>query len=108
MNALPKICTALAVVFIGAVFLWAGPPMPQSWPDQGPVPTEAAAIGIAIKLWSPIYGPDHIAREKPYHATLKRGVWTVMGSIPRRAVGGAAVLKIRQSDGKVLLLSHYR
>jgi hypothetical protein len=108
MNALPKICAALAVVFIGSVSLWAAPPMPRSWPDQWPVPTEAAAISIAIQLWSPIYGADHIAKEKPYHATLKRGVWTVMGSIPREAVGGAAVLKIRQSDGKVLLLSHYR
>jgi len=63
MNALPKICTALTVVFITTVSLWAAPPMPRSWPDQGPVRTEAAAISIAIKL-SPIYGADRIAREK--------------------------------------------
>ena len=82
--------------------------MPRSWPAEGPVPTQAAAISIAVKLWSPIYGADRIAKEKPYQATLKDGVWTVVGSIPRGAVGGAAVLKIRRSDGKVLLLSHYR
>jgi len=108
MRSSAKICAALAIVFIGTASLLAAPQMPQSWPDQGPVRTEAAAISIAIKLWSPIYGADHIAKEKPYHATLKHGMWTVMGSIPRGAVGGAAVLKIRQSDGKVLLLSHYR
>ena len=108
MNTLVRICAVFAVYSIGTDALFAQPRMPQSWPDQGPVPSEAAAIRIAIKLWSPIYGADHIAREKPYHTTLKHGIWTVSGSIPARAVGGAAVLKIRKSDGKILLLSHYR
>jgi hypothetical protein len=108
MNTLAKICAFLALVFIGSTSMRAAPQLPRSWPDQGPVATEAAAIIIAIKLWTPIYGADHIAREKPYHATLKHDVWTVMGSVPRGAAGGAAVLKIRKSDGKVLLLSHHR
>jgi len=82
--------------------------MRSVWPDQGYVPTAAAAIVIAIKLWSPIYGEAHIAREKPYHAILHDGVWTVMGSVSHGTPGGAAVLRIRKSDGKVLLLSHYK
>ena len=83
-------------------------PMPQWWPKQGPVSTAAAAIEVAVKLWSPIYGAQHIARERPYHASLEHGVWTVQGSVPRGAVGGAAILKIRRSDGEVLFLSHYK
>jgi len=86
----------------------AAPQMPRSWRKQGPIPTAADAIAVAVRLWSPIYGADHIAHERPYHATLKDGVWTVSGSIPRGAVGGAAILKIRKSDGEVLFLSHYK
>lgn len=108
MSILPKLCFVLALVLVGNASLRAAPHIPRSWPDQGPVPTQAAAISIAIKLWSPIYGAGQLADEKPYRATRKDGVWTVMGSIPRGAAGGAPVLKIRKSDGKVLLLSHYR
>jgi len=80
----------------------------RSWPKQGPVPTAAAAIDIAVKLWSPVYGAERIAHEKPYRVSLAGGVWTVQGSIPRGWKGGAATLKIRKSDGEVLLLTHYK
>jgi len=103
-----RVVGSFVFLFLALSPLGAAPQMAHSWPKRGPVPTAGDAIAIAVRLWSPLYGADHIAHEKPYHATLKNGVWTVSGSIPRGAVGGAAILKIRKSDGEVLFLSHYK
>ena len=108
MTVATRISVAVVALAMAVDTLQTGPRMRSVWPDQGHVPTAAAAIAIAVRLWSPIYGEAHIAREKPYRVTLNDGVWTVMGSVPQGAVGGAAVLKIRKSDGKVLLLWHYK
>ena len=72
------------------------------------VPDEATAIKIAVAVWEPIYGAAHIAGERPYHATLRDGVWIVTGSVPRGAKGGAAFAKISQKDGRVLFVTHYK
>ena len=108
MTLIRQSSTFAAIFALGIGLACAASEMPQSWPEQGPIPSAAAAIRIAVKLWSPIYGTDHIAHERPYHAALQDGVWTVQGSIPHGARGGAAILKIRKSDGKVLLLTHYK
>ena len=75
-------------------------------PMAGYVPDEVTAIRIAVAVWEPIYGRRTIAREKPYHAVLSDGVWTVEGSMPRLALGGVAVAEVRRSDGCVLRISH--
>ncbi len=76
-------------------------------PDEGYVPDEKTAIRIAVAVWEPIYGETHIADEKPYHATLKNGVWTVEGSLPHgQTNGGTAIAKLAKSDGRILLIIH--
>ncbi len=35
-------------------------------PAAGYVPDQATAIGIAVAIWSPIYGKEQIEKEKPY------------------------------------------
>jgi hypothetical protein len=70
------------------------------------VPDAATAIKIAVAVWGPIYGSAHIAEEKPYHATLKDGVWTVEGSLPQPMPGGVALAKISEKDGRVLQVIH--
>jgi NTF2 fold immunity protein len=72
------------------------------------VPDATTAIKIAVAAWEPIYGVEHIARERPYHATLRGGVWIVTGSVPRGAMGGAALARISQKDGRVLFVTHYK
>jgi hypothetical protein len=72
----------------------------------GYVPDAAAAIKIAVTVWEPLYGKQHIASEHPFHATLRRGVWHVSGSLPPRTPGGVAEADIRQRDGKVLHIIH--
>ena len=58
-------------------------------PPKGFVPDEKTAIRIAEAVWSPIYGEEEIRREKPFVASLKSGVWTVQGSLPKGWVGGS-------------------
>jgi hypothetical protein len=60
-------------------------------PKEGYVPNAEVAIKIAVAVWEPIYGAEAVAREKPYRATLKEGVWTVQGSLPRNVLGGTAL-----------------
>jgi hypothetical protein len=76
-------------------------------PKTGFVPDAATAIKIAVAVWTPVYGAQHIAEEKPYHATLQDGVWTVEGSMhPPDSPGGVALARIAQKDGRVLEVIH--
>jgi hypothetical protein len=75
-------------------------------PPGGYVPDSRTAIKIAVAVWEPIYGAAQIAREKPYQATLRDGVWTVGGSLPERTPGGVAIAEISKQDGRILRVSH--
>jgi hypothetical protein len=75
-------------------------------PPAGYVSDAATAIKIAIAVWEPIYGRDNIAQKKPFHATLKDGIWTVEGSLPKGWVGGVPEAEIAQKDGRILRVSH--
>jgi hypothetical protein len=75
-------------------------------PPRGYVPDEATAIKIAIAVWEPIYGADKIAAEKPFHATLRNGVWTVGGTLPKGYSGGTAIAEISKDDGRIIRISH--
>jgi hypothetical protein len=77
-------------------------------PKNGYVPDEQTAISIAVAVWIPIYGKEKIEGEKPYKATLKNGVWTVIGSLPEGYVGGTAEAQISQDSGCILRIIHYK
>ncbi len=71
------------------------------------MPNEETAIKIAVAVWEPIYGAEHIANEKPYHARLTNGVWIVEGSLPKGAeIGGVAEAQITKENGKILNVIH--
>lgn len=82
------------------------PPVHNVRPAAGYVPDEETAIRIARAVWIPIYGEAAIARQAPYHAVLKDGVWTVTGSLPKGMLGGVALAEISKADGTVLRVSH--
>ena len=75
-------------------------------PSNGFVPDEKTAIKIAEAVWIPIYGERQIQSEKPFVASLKNGVWTVEGSLPKGWVGGVAIAEISKRDGRILRVSH--
>jgi hypothetical protein len=70
-------------------------------------------VRVAVAVWIPIYGEQHIMSEQPFVATLKDAVWTVTGSLPPAPngsvmVGGTAVVRIAQRDGRILFVTHYQ
>ncbi len=75
-------------------------------PKEGYVPNEEVAIKIAEAVLAPIYGKDHIEREKPFKATLNGGIWTVRGSLKPGWLGGVAEAQISKDDGCILKIIH--
>jgi hypothetical protein len=69
------------------------------------VPDAATAIKIAIAFWEPIYGRENVARNKPFRAKLKNGIWIVDGSLPAERVDRLPVTKIDQKDGRSVRFS---
>ena len=77
-------------------------------PPAGFVPDSSTAVRIAEAVWIPIYGEEQIARERPFSATLRNGVWTVGGSLPKGQAGGVAVAEISKRTGRIIRVSHGR
>ena len=82
------------------------------------VPDAATALSIAEPKLIKVYGKRQIDYERPLTATLADGIWSVYGTLCcpdskgqrtcdiGKCVGGVAALKLRQSDGKILSISH--
>jgi hypothetical protein len=83
-------------------------------PTNGYIPDEKTAVRVAEAILSPIYGEGVIAGERPFHATLKDGVWTVNGSLPKPknpqfiVMGGTAQICIDKRTGAILSYAHYK
>ena len=78
-------------------------------PPNGFVPDSGTAVRVAVAVWIPIYGASQIRSEQPYVATLKDGVWTVTGTLPRQYnLGGVAMARISKRDGRILFVLHGR
>ena len=76
-------------------------------PPNGFVPDSGTAVRVAVAVWIPIYGASQIRSEQPYVATLKDGVWTVTGTLPRQYnLGGVAMARISKRDGRILFVLH--
>jgi hypothetical protein len=75
-------------------------------PPNGFVPDSLTAVRIATAVWNPIYGERQIQGEQPYHASLRDGIWTVAGSLPKNTMGGVAVAEIAKHDGRIIRVSH--
>lgn len=110
MKRLLLIFTSAALLSLPAAFA-DGSARHSYLPPGGYVPDAKTAIRIAVAVWSPIYGEKKIQNEKPFHATLKKGVWTVEGSLPKArlggfTVGGVAEADIARRNGRIVRVSH--
>ncbi len=68
------------------------------------VPDETTAIKIAEAVWLPIYG-ESIYVNRPFVATLEKGIWLVTGTLPEGYFGGTATIKISKYDCRILDVS---
>jgi hypothetical protein len=103
----PSILLSCILYSAAGVLFAADEPKHNAMPKfAGVVPDDTTAIKIAVAVWEPIYGADKIAAEKPFRATLAKGVWTVQGSLPKGWVGGVALAEILRADGRIIRVSH--
>jgi hypothetical protein len=79
---------------------------PGFQPRSGMVPNKDTAIQIAIAVLTPIYGADVIKEQRPFVASIKGGIWTVVGTPKKQRVGGAAEIRISKMDGRILYVMH--
>jgi len=73
-------------------------------PQDGIVSSPSIAEDVAYTYLQAIYPNDRHLR--PMTATLKNGVWTVNGRLPKGSVGGVAGITLCQSNGRVLEIAH--
>ena len=110
--------TLLGAVLLAGFALTAQQSLPQSTTEVK-VPDAATAIRIAAPRLIKTYGKRQIDYERPLTAKLDDGIWTVSGTLccpdrngqrtcgEGRCLGGVAVLKLRQRDGKILSIIHF-
>ena len=103
-----------------AVFMLTVPDSLSQSMTRATVPDAATALKIAEPLLIKTYGKRQIDYERPLTAKLEGDIWTIYGTLccPDRnehrtceegkCDGGVAVLKLRQSDGKILSITHYK
>jgi hypothetical protein len=80
-------------------------------PKEGYVPDSATAVKIAEAVLIPVYGEKQIQSEQPFTAKLKKGVWSVQGTLhcpdgKANCFGGVAEIQISKDDGRILSMSH--
>lgn len=108
----PSVARLLVVPLVAVVALaWARPQeKPFNYvPPKGYVPDAATAVRVGQAVLEPVYGKSVIAREEPLEATLKNGVWTVLGNThaPKgHFVGGVAEVYISKRTGAILRMLH--
>ena len=82
-------------------------------PREGYVPNQETAVRIAEAVLIPIYGEKLVARERPFHATVKEKVWTVSGTLHcpdggNACFGGTAMVQLSKEDGRILYITHFK
>ena len=105
--------SAICGVFLAVTLAAQSSPQPTSVR----VPDEATALKIAEPALIKTYGRRQVDDERPLTTTLDKGIWIVSGTLwctdrngnrTHQCVGGTAVLKLRQQDGKILSIIHYK
>lgn len=105
-NRRATIVVACVAFALGAASLGRSQTGPSYVPARGFVPDSATAVAVAEAILVPIYGRGNIEHERPFHATLRNGVWTVSGSLPKQMLGGVAEVELSQRDARILHVIH--
>lgn len=83
--------------------------------SQNKVADADTAVKVAEKALVRVYGKKKIESERPFTATLDKGVWTVAGTLHCKdqdgnptdmCAGGVAVARISEKNGRVLSTGH--
>jgi len=98
-------CAFLFVV-LSSGYGWDKKQTRSSLPAEGVIPDEVTAVKIAEAILPPVFGDEEVSKYKPYHATLREGIWTVYGTLKPNARGGTPMLSVQKIDAKVIEIWH--
>ncbi len=73
--------------------------------NQGYVPDSTTAVQIAQIIFVRVYG-EQVLKKRSFIVILKKGIWTVNGSLDKGVDGGVPHIEIQKSDGKIICLTH--
>jgi hypothetical protein len=102
----------LVILLAGALLFAAGAAAEEKLapfqidPPEGFVSDAETAAKISEVILIRIFGEANTAMERPLVATLKEGVWTVVGTMPPHHLGGVAELHISKKDATILFMSY--
>jgi NTF2 fold immunity protein of polymorphic toxin system component len=105
----------LRIFFLSALFLVSSLLCQARKSKPRVVADSATAIEIAEAALIPVYGRKQIESERPFNATLSKGVWTVTGTLhcsdgkggtTTVCVGGVAGVEISKDHGRILRMWH--
>lgn len=81
----------------------------SSCTEKKSVLTEQDAISIATIKLTEMYGKENVEKEKPFHAKLDHdSIWIVTSNKPDNWIGGATIVTVRKSDGKIMNVMVYK
>ena len=75
-------------------------------PKGGFFPDEKSSIRVAEAILPPICGEECVVRQRPFHATLTKGVWIVSGAPPKQGTKGGGAVEIRIDRRKAAVISY--
>jgi hypothetical protein len=86
---------------------------PNFVPANGYIPDERTAVTVGVAVLGPVYGPEVLESERPFHAHLEKGVWIVEGTLRKTPfgsvhLGGTAVVELDARTGRVIRMIHYK
>ncbi len=67
---------------------------------------KSTAIGVAEAMLFSIYGKENIVKQRPYESYLIDGYWVINGTLPQGWNGGAFLIIMNSTDGRVIKLTH--
>ena len=84
-------------------------------PPRGFEPSAEVAVAIVEAAMCPVSGKATVISERPFKATLQRGIWIVRGSVPCEdpppgavCPGGTAEARISKKTGRILYITHFQ
>jgi hypothetical protein len=73
-----------------------------------PIKDSVSLVKYAEPILFKIYSEKQIRSEKPYVVNLKNGIWTMDGTLPKGYKGGTFHIEIRERDGKLISVTHFK
>jgi hypothetical protein len=64
------------------------------------------AINVVEPILFGVYGKENIIKQRPYETYLIDHYWIVLGTLPKKSVGGTFLIIVAATNSKIIRLTH--